>query len=368
MILQLYILFTFLVISISGMDSLAFPAVEMGLGGDQPRSTVGDLGERKVVERILKLLKPCPKEALPIGDDASALSLGNGLALVIKSDMLVASTDVPPGMSAAQVGKKVVAMNFSDLAAKGVSPTGFMLSLGLPRDFAIEDTLGIMRGVISESSRFGACVMGGDTGEANGLIVSGMAFGFIEESRIVKRSGAAIGDILAVTGPFGLTGAGLKLLLERMKSEPELKRRLIGAVYEPVPKVREGVALAASGCLSSAIDSSDGLAWSIHELSRFSNVGFLVEDIPIPEEVTRFANLNSLDPVDLALNGGEEYELLVTVKRELWDEAERTAKKAGGTLYRIGVAVEKPGVSLKTDKGESRAIQPKGYEHFRSNR
>jgi thiamine-monophosphate kinase len=339
--------------------------VEKGLGGDQPGSSVRDLGERRVVEKILKLLKPCPREALPIGDDASALSIGNGLALVIKADMLVASTDVPPGMSPTQIGRKVVTMNFSDLAAKGVTPTGFMLSLGLPRDFGVEETLGIMHGVISESKQFGACVMGGDTGEANGLIVSGMAFGFTKESKIVKRSGAAVGDILAVTGPFGLTGAGLKLLLERMKSEPEIRKRLVGAVYEPVPKVREGVALAASGCLSSSIDSSDGLAWSIHELANFSKVGFLVENIPIPKEVTKFANLNNLDPLDLALNGGEEYELVVTVKRDLWSEAERTVKKAGGTLHRIGVAVKKHEVSLKTEKGEIKAIEPRGYEHFK---
>ena len=332
---------------------------------DQPGSSVSDLGERKVVERILKLLKPCPRGALPIGDDASALSIGNGQALVVKSDMLVASTDMPPGMSTSQIGRKVVTMNFSDLAAKGANPVGFMLSLGLPRDFAVEDTLGIMRGVISESNRFGACVMGGDTGEANGLIVSGMAFGFAEVSKLVRRGGASIGDVLAVTGPFGLTGAGLKLLLEGMKSEPKIKKRLLDSVYEPVAKVREGVALASSGCLSSSIDSSDGLAWSINELSNFSKVGFLVENIPIPEEVKRFAELNSLDPLDLALNGGEEYELVVTVKSEQWNQAQSTAKKAGGALHRIGVAVKEQAVKLKTNKGEIKAIEPRGYEHFK---
>jgi thiamine-monophosphate kinase len=268
-------------------------------------------------------------------------------------------------MSPTQIGRKVVTMNFSDLAAKGVTPTGFMLSLGLPRNFEVEETLGIMNGVISQSERFGACVMGGDTGEANGLVVSGMAFGFAEESRIVKRSGANIGDILAVTGPFGLTGAGLKLLLERTKSKPEIRERLVKAVYEPMPRVREGVALAASGCLSSSIDSSDGLAWSIHELANFSKVGFLVENIPVPKEVTAFAGLNNLDPLDLALNGGEEYELVVTIKRDLWAEAERAVKEAGGAIYRIGVAVKKREVSLKTDDGEVRTITPKGYEHFK---
>jgi thiamine-monophosphate kinase len=338
---------------------------EKGLDEDQPSSSVSDLGERKVVEKILKLLKPCPREALPIGEDASALSVGNGLALVVKADMLVGSTDVPPGMLATQIGRKAVTMNFSDLAAKGVKPTGILLSLGLPRDFNMEETLDIMRGAISESKKFGACVMGGDTGEADGLVVSGMAFGFAEESKLVRRSGAAVGDILAVTGPFGLTGAGLKLLLEKTKVEPAIRDRMVKAVYEPEAKVSEGVALATSGCLSSSIDSSDGLAWSIHELARFSKVGFLVENIPIPEEVTRFASLNNLDPLDLALNGGEEYELVVTVKRSLWNKAKKSVEKVGGTLYRIGEAVKERRVSLKTGRGEQELLEPKGYEHFK---
>jgi thiamine-monophosphate kinase len=338
---------------------------EKGLGEDQPSSSVGDLGERKVVDRILKLLKPCPRGALPIGDDASALSVGNGLALVVKADMLVSSTDVPQGMSATQMGRKAVTMNFSDLAAKGVKPTGILLSLGLPRDFKMEATLDIMRGAISESEKFGACVMGGDTGEADSLVVSGMAFGFAEESKLVRRSGAAVGDILAVTGPFGLTGAGLKLLLERARFEPAMRERMVKAVYEPQAKVSEGVALATSSCVSSSIDSSDGLAWSIHELARFSKVGFLVENIPIPEEVTRFATLNNLDPLDLALNGGEEYELVVTVRRSLWSNAKKSVEKVGGSLYRIGEAIKEHKVLLKTGRGLQKPLEPKGYEHFK---
>nr|MDO8133665.1 thiamine-phosphate kinase [Candidatus Njordarchaeum guaymaensis] len=332
---------------------------------DSSHSCVSDVGERAVVEKILRLLSPCPKEALPIGDDASALSLGNGLALVVKADLLVAATDVPPGMSSQQIGRKVVTMNFSDLAAKGAKPAGILVSLGLPRKFRVNKALDIMRGIVSEAKQYGACAMGGDTGESSDLIVSGMAFGFAEESKLVKRSGANPGDILAVTGSFGLTGAGLKLLLEGMKSDQKTKELLGKAVYEPKTRVDEGVALSASGCLSSSIDSSDGLAWSIYELSRASKVGFNIEQIPIPPEVTRFAETNNLDPVDLALYGGEEYELVVTVKRNLWSEAEKAAKEVGGILHRIGEATKGRRITLKTARGKAKEIEPKGYEHFK---
>jgi thiamine-monophosphate kinase len=336
------------------------------LEDDSSHSSVSDVGERAVVERILRLFSPCPREALPIGDDASALSLGDGLALVVKADMLIAATDVPPGMSNQQIGRKVVTMNFSDLAAKGAKPSGILVSLGLPRSFGVNETLDVMRGVIVEAKRYGACVMGGDTGEASDLIVSGMAIGFAEESRLVKRSGAKPGDILAVTGPFGLTGAGLKLLLEGMKSDEKTKGPLVKAVYEPKCRVDEGMALATSECLSSSVDSSDGLAWSIYELSKASKVGFAVEQIPIPQEVTRFAQMNNLDPLDLALYGGEEYELVVTVKRNMWSKAEKAIRTAGGAIHRIGQAAKGREITLKTTKGETKTIKPKGYEHFKS--
>jgi thiamine-monophosphate kinase len=326
---------------------------------------MGDVGERAVVKKILRLLSPCQGQVLPVGDDAAAISIGHGKVLAVKADMLVSATDVPPGMTPSQIGRKAVTMNFSDLAAKGVQPTGLMVSLGLPRKYRVQDAIEIMRGASAESKKFGACVLGGDTGESGDLVVSGMAFGFTEESHVVKRSGTSVGDVLAVTGEFGLTGAGLKILLEGRNSDERTSRRLLKAVYEPRARVPEGVALCGAGCLSASIDSSDGLAWAIHELAESSKVGFLVKGIPVPRDVIRFAEMNNLDPLDLALYGGEEYELVVTVKPGLWDEAQKAANRARGTLYRIGTATKRRGVSLITRKGETRKILPKGYEHFK---
>jgi thiamine-monophosphate kinase len=330
-----------------------------------PSSTMRDVGERVVVQRILRILRSCPKQALPIGDDAAAISIDDGKALVVKADMLVGATDVPPGMTASQIGRKVVTMNFSDLAAKGVQPEGVLISLGVPRNYVVDDVLSIMRGVSAEARKSGAYVMGGDTGESSDLVVSGMAFGFTEVSNLVKRSGASVGDVLAVTGQFGMTGAGLKILLEGKGADTQLRRRLLRAVYEPRARVLEGVALGKSKCLSSSIDSSDGLAWAIHELARSSKVGFRVEEIPMPREVEKFAQTNKLDRLDLALYGGEEYELVVTVKPDLWGKAQETTKRVGGALYRIGEATKEHRVILEGSNGEVRAIEPKGYEHFR---
>jgi thiamine-monophosphate kinase len=154
-------------------------------------------------------------------------------------------------------------------------------------------------------------------------------------------------------------------MLGRERADAKIRRRLVAAVCEPRARVFEGVALGKSGCLSSSIDSSDGLAWAMHELARSSKVGFRVEDIPIPREVLRFADENRLDPLDLALYGGEEYELVVTVKHGLWDEAQKAIKQAGGILYKIGEATRERQVTLKTEGGRVRKIEPKGYEHFR---
>jgi thiamine-monophosphate kinase len=335
------------------------------LSRNSRRLSMGDAGERAVVKRILRLLGPCPGQALPVGDDAAAILMGDGRVLVVKADMLVGATDVPSGMTSSQIGRKVVTMNFSDLAAKGVMPTGFLISLGLPKNYRVDDTIGIMRGALSESKKFGACVVGGDTGESNDLVVSGMAFGFTEESCLVKRSGASVGDVLAVTGEFGLTGAGLKLLLEGRNADDQTRRRLVRAVYEPEARVLEGVALCRANCLSASIDSSDGLAWAVHELAESSKVGFILENLPMPQQVVKFAELNKLDPLDLALYGGEEYELVVTVKPGLWDKAQKTAAQAGGALYRIGEVTQGRGIALRTRTGVIRKIEPRGYEHFK---
>jgi thiamine-monophosphate kinase len=117
--------------------------------------------------------------------------------------------------------------------------------------------------------------------------------------------------------------------------------------------------------VSASIDSSDGLAWSLHELGRMSNVGFLIDKVPVADEAVRFAESCGVDVFELALHGGEEYELVVTVKPERWRDAEAAVEAVGGRLLPIGTVTQEKRVVLEQDS-KKRLIEPRGWEHFKS--
>lgn len=327
--------------------------------------TSGDLGERKLINLIQSHLSIMPGLPVPFGDDVSAVDIGGGRVAVLKTDMLVGKTDVPRDMSLWQAGRKAVVMNISDFAAKGAEPTAALVSLGMPRDFTRKDVEEIARGLNTGAREYGAYVVGGDTSEASDLVVAISLFGTAKRKQLVLRSGARTGDILAVTGFFGKTAAGLRLLLDGYAASKELREVLLHSVCMPNARLCEGLSLCRSGALSASIDSSDGLAWSLHELATMSGVGFLVNSVPVASEVIRFAEFNGLDALELALYGGEEYELVVTVKPKRWVEAETAIKVAGGRLLPIGKATRDRQVLLDVG-GEKLSIKKQGWEHFKS--
>ncbi len=325
---------------------------------------VKDLGERGLIERFFKIMGKCERSVLPLGDDAVGYLIDNEHVLVVNVDMLVWSTDVPPGMSLRQVGRKVVTMCVSDVAVKGAKPSGILVSIGIPENFQVDHVEEVIKGVNEGGHEYGACFLGGDTNECKELVLDGVAFGVVNKSYLISRSGAKTGDILAITGYFGYTAAGLKILLENLSAPKNIKRRFLDAVYNPRAKVKEAVSLAQSRALTSSIDSSDGLAWSLYELSKASNVGFIIRNLPVPREIAIFAEDHGLDPFDLILYGGEEFELIVTVKPDMWNEAVKTVEKVGGTLIKIGEVTKEKKIVLIDEEGNERRVKPRGYEHF----
>jgi thiamine-monophosphate kinase len=320
----------------------------------------GTLGERKIIDMILKRLEQMPHMPIPFGDDASAVDLGNGRLAVIKTDMLVGKTDVPPKMNMRQAARKAIVMNISDLAAKGVKTTALLVSLGIPRDLSEKDIVQIGEGLNAGAREYDAYILGGDTSEASDLIISCSAFGVAGKSSLMLRSGAKPGDIVAVTGEFGKTAAGLRILLRDMSPPAHLRTKLVDRVLMPKARLSEGLALAQTGAVTASIDSSDGLAWSLHELSRASNVGFMIDHLPIAREVEDFAKLYGVNPVELCLYGGEEYELVVTVKPELFEKA--TSRMP---LTKIGRATAEKSLTLRMHKKQI-PIEAKGWEHFKT--
>jgi thiamine-monophosphate kinase len=326
--------------------------------------SVKELGERKIIELILECLDQMPHMPLPFGDDASAVDLGADKLAVINMDMLVGKTDVPRTMSLWQAARKAVIMNISDLAAKGAKPLAILASIGVPPNITKADIQQIGKGLNAGAREYNAYILGGDTNEASDVVISCMALGVCKEDQLIKRSGAEPGDYVAVTGFFGKTAAGLKILMNGLSASDD-RGELVDSVLMPKAKVKEGIALAQSKAATASIDSSDGLAWSIHEISRASNVGFLIDELPVAPEAERFAEIHGFDSAELALYGGEEYELVVTIKPGLWQEAKTAVEKVGGSLIKIGLVTKDRQLLLRTDK-KTVSIEARGWEHFKT--
>lgn len=301
---------------------------------------------------------------VPFGDDVSAHNIGNGKIAVLKTDMLVDKTDVPQCMSLWQAARKAVVMNVSDFAAKGVKPLAVLVSLGLPRKLTEKNIEEIGAGLNAGAREHGAYIIGGDTNEATDLTISVSLFGIAEKEKVMLRSGAKQGDIVAVTGFFGKTAAGMKVLLENFEAPKEIFNVLVDSVLMPKTRLKEGLSLCQTGAATASIDSSDGLAWSLYEISKASKVGFLIDKLPIAEEAEKFARIHNLDPFDLTFYGGEEYELVLTLKPELWGKAEKAVKRVGGKLLPIGKVTAERQILFEAN-GEKRVIEPRGWEHFK---
>jgi thiamine-monophosphate kinase len=322
------------------------------------------LGEHKIIQLIQQHLSPMPNNPVPFGDDVSAVTIDKKNVAVLKTDMLVARTDVPDQMTLFQAARKALIMNISDFASKGVQPKSALVALGLPANFAQTNIEEIAEGLNAGAQEYGAYIIGGDTSQTQDLIISISLYGTAEKSRLMLRSGAKPGDVLAVTGLFGKPAAGIQLLLGDYAASKNSKA-LLDAVFIPKARLAEGLALSGCGVVSASMDSSDGLAWTLHELARLSNVGFEVNSVPVAPEARQFAALNSLDASELALYGGEEYELVLTVKPQGWEAAVAAVEAVGGKLLPIGKATEQKQITLKA-AGKKTAIEARGWEHFKS--
>ncbi len=326
--------------------------------------TAEKLGERKIIETIWKHLDKAPDIPVPFGDDISAIKYNSNNLAVLKTDMLVGKTDVPPKMTYWQAARKAVVMNISDLAAKGVKPLGLLVSLGIPRNLKKKDIEQIGKGLNAGAREYDTYVLGGDTSETQDLIISIAAFGLVKKENLILRRGARPGDIVATTGSFGLTSSGLKILTEKQAAPLKIKKKLVDAVLMPHARLKEGLVLAKTGATTASIDSSDGLAWSLHEISNASNIGFVINAPPIAQETFEFAKIHNLDPLELSLYGGEEYELVVTINPRHWRRVKEAVVQKGGSLVKIGKATVKRTLLLK-QKDKTVRIEARGYEHFK---
>ena len=303
------------------------------------------------------------RDVVGFGDDVSAIKLPNSRLAVLKTDMLVGSTDIPNGMTLEQAARKAVVANVSDLAAKGVRPYAGLVALGLPATLSEHNVRQIADGLSSAAREYEFPLLGGDTGESKDLVISICLLGLVNARKIILRSGAKIGDVVAVTGNFGSAAAGLRAVLDHKIRAERLPSDLGKALYHPNAQLETGIRLASSGAITASIDSSDGLASSLYQLGKMSGVGVRVTNVPVSRGAREFAARYGYNALDLALYGGEEYHLIVTVKPDLFSAAR---KAAGGRLKRIGLVTRRAEGIRLSKNGKEALIQMKGWEHFRS--
>jgi len=322
-----------------------------------------EVGEFEFIRMFERALQTRKRAVVGYSDDISAVRLSKGDVAVLKTDMLVGSTDMPRGMTLRQAARKAVVANVSDLAAKGARPLAGLVALGLPAHLTRRDISEIAAGLRDASTEYHFPIVGGDTNESKDLVISIALFAVANRKQLILRTGARSGDVVAVTGMFGDTSAGLKALLEKGIQPKRLPKPLHDAVFRPHAQLSLGLRLARSGALTASIDSSDGLAWSLHELCDANHVGIVIDHVPTSRASAEFASRHRIDARDLALYGGEEYHLIVTVKNPLLAHARRAAQ---GRLIPIGTVTRRfRGVRFNR-AGQTISIPRKGWQHFKT--
>jgi len=325
---------------------------------------ISDLGEFGLIDRIGKTAPSNAKRApIGIGDDAAALLLSPSSMLLATTDMLIEGVHFDlKTTDLYSLGWKAAAVNLSDIAAMGGVPRFCLTALGIPPSLTVEQVDEFYRGFSVCIRKRGMVLVGGDTcASRKDFVITVTVLGEAVRKRVITRAGARPGDLLYVTGTLGDSGAGLELLKAGARSQKPGARRLIEKHLRPVPRVAEGRKLALSGLASAMIDVSDGLSSDLGHLCEQSGVGAEVfaDRIPLSKELTSVKGLKQ-QPLEYALSGGEDYELLFTSPVEL--EREIMSLRVRATV--IGAITRKKGMRMVTEKGDVHPLVPGGYDHF----
>ena len=324
--------------------------------------------EAELVRAIQKVLSgDAPGVAVPVGDDAAVVDPG-GHHAVLTVDTLVEGVHFDPSVTQpADLGHKAISVNVSDIAAMGASPRHALVSLALPKDTRPAWVMELIGGMREAADDYGVSIVGGDTVAAGSVVVTVTVIGRVAKGRAVTRSGARPGDRIVVTGELGAAAGAVRLLQGptdqlRRSLGTDWEREVMEALNRPVARVGEGETLAQAGA-SAMIDISDGLALDLSRLCDASGVGARVELARIPVAPVLKHLGDALEPLDLGLHGGEDYELLATLAPQAVEAVRKKLDDRFGTaLTEVGEITETGLVAV--GEGGERPLEPKGWDHF----
>lgn len=321
---------------------------------------------RRLTDRKSGALAARSDIVVGIGDDAAVVAPTPGKQMALTCDTMVEIVDfLPWTMDDESIGWKAMAQNVSDLAAMGAEPRYGLVALSAPREVPPERLERLYAGLYACAERYGVAVIGGDMSTAPERIsVTVTAVGEVEAGRALLRSGACAGDAVFVTGPLGLSAAGLDWLLRREEPQPRWAP-LIAAHQRPQPQPTAGRALV--GLASALNDVSDGLASEAWEIAEASGVRVQLHEaaLPVAPVLREYAAEVERDPLEFVLGGGEDYALVGTAPASRADELLQALRHAGAAPAIVGLVMEgTPGVELLRADGSIETVKKRGYNHF----
>lgn len=314
-----------------------------------------------------------------IGEDAAVVRISAAEAWLITTDLLAEGVHFNRSTATFNdIGYRAAIANLSDIAAMGGAPRFLLASVAIPSHLRTGDIISLYRGMMRACRPHRVQLIGGDTSASKqGLFLNLMVIGSARLEQILRRDGAKIGDLLYVTGTLGDSRVGLELLQRSASIRPRRLRQdrtartgnlfLIRRYVAPTARVNEGLFLARHRLASAAIDISDGLSGDLRHLCEQSGVGAEVElaALPLSPACRAFAGRHRVDPTQLALSGGEDYELLVTVPPRKRARLERLAHLRGFHMTCIGrITAARTGIQTRGPEGTRRPLPVTSYEHF----
>jgi thiamine-monophosphate kinase len=335
----------------------------------------------KLAEIVVPLLGPVERQEVSLTDGSTARLLIGALAqddcasYVLHGDMcLVAGSDYIRGakfllyemgaLSNYEIGWYLAGANWSDVAAMGAIPLGLLSVIRYPKGLPDSDFEDILRGIADSCASVHGLNIGGDIGGAERIILSATAFGIVEPSGMLTRSGASPGDVICLTGATGYAGSAMKLAAAGLPDRHSAYSVLLAKWQRIEPRVAHGRLFSTSGAVTACLDTSDGLKGALETLAERSQVGVEVfgDTLPVPEEVVEAARLLNANPLDLVFGDSVDFELLCAVKEDRVDWLVNQCNQQGLTLHIIGRTRAEPGVTISM-RGRSAPVPGQAWRH-----
>jgi len=345
-------------------------------------SALSNLGEFGLISRIAAAAFTHESVITGIGDDAAVTVLSPGMQLLTSTDMLLEDVHFRRAWhDPYRLGRKSLAVSISDIAAMGGIPRWALLSLAIPAELPLDFIDDFMRGFLAMASENQVFLIGGDTcSSRSGLTVSVTIMGEQYPDRIVRRSGAMPDDDIWVTGTLGDAALGLKLVeqgcvqplgavpppLRPPSGSRESAQSFVGRLLDPVPRVSAALALAEAGLATAMVDVSDGILGDFGHIAEQSGVGGCIrlDALPLSADFCSLTASLPAVPYQLALSGGEDYELCFTADSSNRGKIVDCLKKCGIAVTRVGIVTNSPEVMAVNPDGSPYRIQTDGYNHF----